>query len=111
MNRFTGKGNSGFIKKIAFAAAGFFLLLTFFVYGFRQIDAADTGEQRAVLETALHNDIVHCYAEEGRYPESLSYIESHYGLTYDHDKFFIDYQPVGENVMPDVTILEKEGGK
>ena len=28
---------------------------------------------------------VQCYSVEGRYPESLSYMEKHYGLEYDKD--------------------------
>ena len=52
-------------------------------------------------------DIIHCYAVEGFYPPSLSYMEEHYGLTYDKDLFFVDYQPVGSNMRPEVTIILK----
>lgn len=44
----------------------------------------------------------------GAYPESLRYLEEHYGLIYDEDRFFIDYQILGSNIMPDVTIIDKE---
>lgn len=39
------------------------------------------------------------------YPPSLKYLEEHYGLTYDRGRFLIDYQSVGANLMPEVTIL------
>ena len=32
-------------------------------------------------------------------------------LTYDEDLFFVDYQTVGANIYPDVTIIEKGAGK
>lgn len=55
--------------------------------------------------------IVYCYATEGTYPESLEDLKAHYGLTYDEDLFFVDYQTVGANIYPDVTIIEKGAGK
>ena len=44
---------------------------------------------------------------EGSYPESLEYLKEHYGITYDEDRFFVDYKIVGTNILPDVTIIEK----
>ena len=38
------------------------------------------------------------------------YIKEHYGLIYNEQLFFIDYQPIGSNIMPDVTILTRTGG-
>ena len=50
---------------------------------------------------------VHCYAIEGSYPESLQYLKDNYGLTYDEEKYFIDYQVLGSNILPDVTIIDR----
>ena len=65
------------------------------------------AEERMLLEAALNRSITHCYAIEGTYPESLEYLTKNYGLTYDEDKFYIDYQPLGADIMPDVTVIEK----
>jgi hypothetical protein len=35
-------------------------------------------------------------------------LKENYGLTYDEDLFFVDYQTIGSNILPDVTIIEKE---
>ena len=67
--------------------------------------------QKESLERALNRSIVYCYATEGTYPESLEDLKAHYGLTYDEDLFFVDYQTVGANIYPDVTIIEKGAGK
>ena len=50
---------------------------------------------------------MHCYAIEGSYPESLQYLKDNYGLTYDEEKYFIDYQVLGSNILPDVTIIDR----
>lgn len=68
----------------------------------------DTAEhQKKSLEEAVRRNMVHCYAMEGRYPESVEYMEEHYGLTYDKDRYFVDYEIVGSNLMPDVMVIEK----
>ena len=66
----------------------------------------DDGMKPDSLEEALNRSITYCYAVEGAYPESLEYLTKHYGLTYDHDRFFVDYHVSGANLYPDVTILE-----
>ena len=61
----------------------------------------------SVCAFTLIRNITYCYAVEGSYPESLDYLKEHYGLTYDEDRFFVDYQVIGANILPDVTIIEK----
>lgn len=60
------------------------------------------------LETAVMRGITHCYAIEGTYPDSLEYLIENYGLIYDESHYYIDYQPLGSNLMPDVAIIRKE---
>ena len=70
--------------------------------------SSSTGDrQEASLINAMERNIVHCYALEGFYPPSLSYMEEHYGLTYDQTMFIVDYQPIGTNIYPDFTIIRK----
>lgn len=80
-------------------------LIIVFYLAINSVGNSATERQRDSLERALSRDIVHCYALEGFYPPSLQYIEEHYGLVYDHDKFYIDYRPIGSNIHPDVTII------
>ena len=61
-----------------------------------------------VLENALDRSITQCYALEGSYPPSLNYLVENYGLTYNSEQFFIDYQYIGSNLRPDVTIIERD---
>ena len=83
-------------------------ILIIFLLALSSIQDSALQKQQESLETALERDITHCYAVEGYYPPSLSYIEEHYGLTYDKDLFFVDYQPVGSNIRPNVTIIARK---
>ncbi|MCH1978285.1 hypothetical protein MCG44_00765 [Lawsonibacter sp. OA9] len=65
------------------------------------------SEQRRTLEDAVYRNIIQCYTTEGTYPEDLDYLQMHYPLMYDRDRYFIDYRPVGENIMPEVTIITR----
>ena len=58
---------------------------------------------------ALEDALLTCYALEGHYPQSLDYIRENYHLTYNEELFFVDYRVLGENILPDVTILERGG--
>ena len=68
------------------------------------------ARQRRALETALNRSVLLCYALEGRYPESLAELRRDYPLSFDESVFSVDYRPMGDNLMPDITILELSGG-
>ena len=63
--------------------------------------------QRQSLEKALHRDIIDCYANTGRYPKTLDYIERVYGLSYDENTFSIEYTVRGSRVPPLVNVTVK----
>lgn len=88
------------------------LVCLFFLFyrGILSVSAANLEKQQESLENALSRSITQCYAVEGTYPPSLSYLEEHYGLTYNKDLFYVDYRPIGSNIMPDVTVLSRTGG-
>ena len=107
MNRF----NKPSLKKritesMNFSVFFFLIIIIAFMFGISFISSTSSRDQKQVLTDAINKDIIHCYAIEGYYPPSLSYIEDHYGLTYDKDRYLVDYVPVGDNIMPSVTIVE-----
>ena len=53
---------------------------------------------------------VQCYALEGFYPEDLTYLKEHYGLTYDSEKYVVSYEVIGSNLMPDVSVISLDKG-
>ena len=84
------------------------LALTFFVIFTDSFTASGSEQEKAILQNALDRTITQCYALEGSYPFHLSYLEKNYGLTYNKEHFFIDYQYIGGNLRPDVTIIERD---
>lgn len=85
------------------------LALTLFVFGFAadRIRLSNEPEQTTILEKAVTRTITQCYALEGSYPPDIAYLTTHYGLTYDPDQYLIDYQYIGSNLRPDVTIIKR----
>lgn len=81
------------------------IILLLFLWGIQSVSDTTAAKQQESLETALARSIAQCYAVEGMYPPSLNYLKEHYGLTYDEDKFFVDYQSIGSNLMPEVNVL------
>ncbi len=107
MNRFEKTSILRKLQKVSLPLIGFIFLFIFFIRGIASVSETTVDKQKESLTTALNRSITQCYAVEGTYPPSLSYIEEHYGLTYDHDKFFVDYQVYGANMYPTVTVISK----
>ncbi len=57
------------------------------------------------------NGALLCYSIEGEYPSDLEYLEKHYGVRINGDKYIVDYSYFGANIRPTVTVIEKEGAE
>ena len=84
--------------RLLLSVSVFAVILLCFYLGVQSLSADTDRRQRDSLEEALNRGITYCYAVEGAYPESLEYLTEHYGLTYDHDRFFVDYRVSGANL-------------
>lgn len=108
MNRFdTPENKKRILSSVNFSALLFIAVLVVFIIAVSDFADSNAANQKEILTDAINRDIVHCYAIDGSYPPSLDYIEEHYGLIYDHDRFLIDYEVMGSNLMPNVTIIER----
>lgn len=83
---------------------GIFIVCVF-ISGVNYVSDSSITNQQESLAKALARDTAQCYAVEGSYPPSLNYIVDHYGLTYNEELFYVDYQPIGGNIYPDITII------
>ena len=84
----------------------FCMVVSLFIAGTGSLSKGSTKRQKESLTDALSRDIIYCYATTGHYPESLEAIRSDYGLYYNEDLFYVDYQVRAQNIIPDVTIIE-----
>lgn len=86
------------------------LLTGIAVLAFLSIDGLDrnsAGKSQKALEEAIRNAAVQCYAIEGSYPPDIDYLAEHYGIVLNKDVYFYNYQTIGSNVMPDITVMKK----
>ena len=78
-----------------------------FLVGLSRLDAGQSEQGRRQLEESLRRAAVTCYATEGLYPPTLNYLEEHYGIQIDRTRYAVFYEIFAENLMPDITVLEK----
>lgn len=94
-------------KRMVFSVLFFIVLFLFFLYATGSLSSGNIERQKESLINALNKNIIYHYATYGCYPSSLEEIESLYGITYDKNSFFVDYDVRGANIMPSITILER----
>jgi hypothetical protein len=107
MIRFQRGSNSKKIPGFLFSVLLFAVILIIFLLATGTFSNGSVERQKSILSNSLSRIISFCYANEGAYPESLSYIKENYGLTYDESVFYVDYTIQGSNIYPEVTIIEK----
>lgn len=93
--------------KISVSALILFIGL-FFLVAVQNLDSDQGYEAKLQLEDALRRTAVACYAAEGVYPPSVEYMEEHYGIQIDEKRYVVHYQVFASNIMPEITILEKD---
>lgn len=86
-------------------------MLLWFLGATQQLDADRSREGRQQLEESLRRAAVACYAAEGVYPPTLDYLTAHYGVQFDKNRYQVFYEVFGENLMPQITVLEKDDEK
>ena len=105
MNRFQKARPRASLAGRLISALIFVAVLLLFVTGLDNIDRITARQEAEGLESSIRQSAVHCYAIEGFYPDSLDYLEQHYGLRYDRDKYIVSYEIIGSNLMPDVSVI------
>jgi hypothetical protein len=94
----------------ALAVIVMMLVCVLLVYAILKVrdDSADMGREN--LEEAVRHAAVACYASEGVFPDSVEYLEEHYGLQIDRDHYVVHYTVFARNIMPVIKVTEKNNG-
>lgn len=70
--------------------------------------AQQAREQGAVaLQQSVISTAMQCFAIEGAYPQTLEYLEEHYGLSVNHEAYAVTYEAFASNVMPSVAVVPR----
>lgn len=86
--------------KVILSVALFLALVALFYFGFSNASSGVEGENLKMTQRALDRAVVNCYAVEGAYPSDVSYLEEHYGLIIDRQKYIVTYETIGSNIRP-----------
>ena len=76
------------------------------VFGLRQTEISSRTEGLRILDDSIRRAVAKCYAIEGNYPESVAYLEDHYGVHIDRTKYVVHYDIFASNLMPDIMVIE-----
>lgn len=107
MHRFETQKTGSSSKSFLLSVVCFCVIVCLFLLGVSRVSDRTDAQASETLHQAVSRGIVRCYTIEGAYPESLQYLKDYYGLTYDEERFFVDYQVLGRNLLPDVTIIDR----
>jgi hypothetical protein len=101
---FKKKNMKGKLAMIIFIA-----IFATIIYGFNfiqhKLGETDNEKRTDFVQSAIIRSAVQCYALETRYPPSLKYLQEHYGLILDNNKYIYYYQSQGDNRMPVIKVL------
>ena len=73
------------------------------------VSAGDAGEVRMVQD-AVKNAALTCFAVEGAFPYDLDYLRENYGLAYDEEKYHVLYEAFASNQMPEIRVTIRGDG-
>ena len=81
------------------------VIMLMVVYGLQQTSESSSAEGLRILEDSLRRAVVMNYAIEGRYPESIEYIEENFGIHIDRTRFAVHYRVFASNILPEITVV------
>lgn len=82
-------------------------MLVVFILGILKFESINTEQNLILTEQAIRKATIQCYANEGRYPADLSYLEENYGVTIDYTKFNVVFDSVAANIIPNIEVFAK----
>ena len=80
-----------------------FLCLTSFDWISKKADENQIG----FLQNAIRRSAVQCFAIEGRFPKSISYLEENYRLLIDRNRYNVHYEFMGDNLIPQIWVFTR----
>ena len=89
---------------LVFAAVAAWMVL-----GVREASEVSDREGLRLAEQAVRQAAVSCYALEGTYPATYENLKRSSGIAVDEEKYSVFYDIFASNIMPEITVLERQG--
>lgn len=96
------------VKRVLGIAVTIVLMVALLLCGVWFLEGEVSDEALTSTEKNIARAALQCYSLEGFYPQSLSYLQEHYGVRVDEKRFFVDYVPVASNLMPQITVIPRD---
>ena len=87
------------------------VLCLVFYLGISGAGTEAVNKEQTTLKQALEQSAIRTYALTGHYPQSLDELLRDYHISYDTDKFVVEYVPNGSNLLPSVSVMVLSSGK
>ena len=100
------KGALDFLRSALLPVIFTVVVMLIIVFGLKQTALSSKAEGLKILEDSVRRAVAKCYAVEGSYPESVAYLEEHYGIHIDRTKYVVHYDIFASNIMPDIMVIE-----
>lgn len=98
-------------KNIVLPSLIFVAMAGVLILGIYKFNEMSTEQDLELTKAALNKAVIQCYADEGRYPSEISYLEEHYNVTIDYDRFFVRYDCAAANVFPNISVFRRTEAK
>ena len=115
MNRFNDsqgvvKSKGGKLKtgNILLFILFFCLIMYMFNVGIERLTHVNEQQQLESVHNAVVRAVIVYYAIEGRFPPSIDYLVLYHNLMADQDRFIIHYNLFADNIMPHITVIERD---
>ncbi|MGE4548402.1 MAG: hypothetical protein AB7C89_02490 [Intestinibacillus sp.] len=103
------KRNWGEIPLVVVMVGLLVLVLAFVQTGVRNAGETADEEGLRIAEQSIRRAAVSCYAIEGQYPPSYTYIKEGYGVRVNESLYAVHYEVFASNLMPEITVVERTG--
>jgi len=100
------KNTLDFLRNAIFPILFSAVIMFMIVIGLHETEQSSKTEGLRILEDSIRRAVVVCYAVEGRYPNSVEYIEENFGVRIDRSKYAVHYNIFASNILPDITVVE-----
>lgn len=104
----TGQSPFSVLKGHLLSLLLFVAIFVMFIWGLNSASSNSNIEEQKILKESIQRAVVSCYAIEGRYPDSIKYLEKNYGVKIDTNKYYVDYQIFGSNIMPEIHVIAND---
>ena len=81
------------------------VLCLVFYLGISGAGTEAVNKEQTTLKQALEQSAIRTYAMTGQYPQNLDELLNDYHITYDSDKFVVEYVPNSSNLLPSISVL------